>query len=120
MMLYLIAGMAVLVSIIIALIFKNRADNKSHEAEKQKIIADAVTLKNDHRDQLDTKLEKLHEVQRNETVIERSQLNRRSDFDNDWSNGVSGAGYVAPNSGATATGQTGVTSHQIERADLSD
>lgn len=81
--------------------------------EKQKTIADATALKNDHRDQLDTKLETLHEAQRHETIIERSQLDRRVDFDNDWSYGVlgSGAGYIAPNSGATDAEAAGTTSH---------
>lgn len=118
--LILIAAIAVLVAIVAALVFKNRADNQAHEAERQKTVADAVNLKNDHRDRLDTKLEQLHETQRHETIVERAQLGRRDDLDNDWSNGMpDSAGDTAGNSGAAETGQTGAAVHQVERADLS-
>lgn len=107
---YLLAAIAVLLSVCAVLLYRNRAQAEKHKRELQATIVQAMQATVNHRKHLDDDLTVVKEKHRVETRTEQSHLADRADFDNDWGGLPStGAGYVAPDSGATAANSAGIT-----------
>ncbi|HEY8037142.1 MAG TPA: hypothetical protein VIF37_16290 [Methylobacter sp.] len=115
---FFVGALVVMGLVIATLVYRNRADRKSHELATQQTINAAVTRRDQHREDLDKRLHALHEAQRYETIEDNAHLADRSDFDNDWG-GLprSGDGAGAADSGAESSVATGAAGDNGSRTD---
>lgn len=109
---------------LVALSYRGQSKAEQRHAELQQRRAEAAEFNNANRQQLDTVLESLHEIHREETVhaANPTHLAERSDFDNDWSAdaGLHDSGTIThPSPGAAAAESTGAAVHFVNRPDLS-
>ncbi len=123
--LILIGLVVMLLSVVVALIYRSRAEQKTHYAGIMKTIAEAALSQTQHRAALDGALNTLETTQRQETIDETNPKNlaRRDGLDNSWSDADrlhdTTAAANHPDSPAS-TGTTGAGVHFINRPDLSD
>lgn len=110
---------------LIALLYRNIAKGHQRQYEMQRQRADAAEAALNNRQQLDTELENIHEVHREETIHAKNpaHLAERADFNNNWSGptGLPSEGPASDHVAASATTaeSTGTAEHYINRPDLS-
>jgi len=119
--LILIGLLIVLALIIIALVYKNRADAKAHYAAIQATIAQAAQAQNTHEEQLDKSMHTLQTEQRHENTEAPKHYAARADFDNDWSGMPTElTGNNAANRAAEPSGTASAAGDHSNRVDLSE
>jgi hypothetical protein len=98
-----ISGFAL--SALCAWIFRQAAAKSKADAIFQTRLAEVAKTRVSHMQNLNKDLEQLQQKQRAETIDETTpqHLALRADFDNDWSNGLSGSAASASHSGRTDT-----------------
>ena len=119
-MIYLVVGVVIvfLTLVVIAQGYRSAAKDAKAELARQKTINAAVTVESETLKKVQDNLHQIEEQHRAEN-IEALTNTRRNAFESDWGGVPVSAGYVAPNSGATASSQADVTDYQGGRTDLS-
>ena len=119
-MIYVAVGVVIvfLTLIVIAQGYRSAAKDAKAELARQKTVNAAVTVESETLKKVQYNLHQAEEKHRAEN-IEALNNTRRDAFESDWGGLPVSAGYVAPNSGASAPSKAGVTDHQSGRTDLS-